>query len=153
MSGAADGTGQGGGAGNGQPWPSPAQLVGVWAEAMTQVWDIASSWCKTVAELGFAEQEELQSWSMTVFFPQGAQARSLAWSGLSTEQGEVVPASSVTIKPDAVSAGTGLEELLVVVKRPLRQTDHHYLLTIWDRNDQTFKRVYGCAFGVPESET
>jgi hypothetical protein len=153
MSGAEYGTGHGDNAEKDRSWPSPSEVVAVWAQATTQVLDIASSWWKTLAELGFLEEERLQSWSMTVFFPRSPHARFLAWSGLRTEAGEVVPATSLVIKPDTVSAGSGVEELQVMVQRPLTQTDHHYMLTIWDRNDPAFKRVYACAFGIPESET
>lgn len=153
MSGAAEDTNQCSGADKNGPWPSPSEIVAVWAQATTQLLDIASSWWKTVAELGFQEEERLQSWSMTVFFPRGDAARLLKGSGLSTEAGEVIPADAVAITPDSVSAGSGVQELQVIVQRPMTQTDHHYMLTISDRNDPAFKRVYACAFGIPESET
>ena len=46
-------------------WPTPQQLVGVWAKAVTQTWDASLEWWKVAVEGGAGEDTRLKAWSLT----------------------------------------------------------------------------------------
>lgn len=139
--------------GDGSWLPSRDELVGAWAKAVLQLWDLTLSWWKLVPEQGEVEDESLRAWSTWVFYPcRPDRVTRLEWSGLRTAGGDTVPATAVHVEPTDVAAGQGNARLRIAVDRPAAQRAFHYHLTISDRDapdDGAFRRDYGLGFGVP----
>jgi hypothetical protein len=136
------------------PAPAP-ELVGVWARALNQMWDMGASWIDMAGEQGWLEQQEQSSWSTTVFFKRNPErACRLAWSGLSDAHDRpLVDRDLVDVIPPQVEAGDGVAELVVRVRHPVRTPTHHYRLQIWDEADPSATRQRYCrGFGVPGAE-
>ena len=134
--------------------PGP-ELVGVWAKALTQVWDMGASWIDIAGEQGWLEQQEQSSWSTTVFFRRNPdRACRLAWSGLSDPHGRLLVGQDlVDVIPPQIEAGDGVAELVVRVRHPVSTGTHHYRLAIWDEADPAATRQRYCrGFGVPGAE-
>lgn len=153
MSGAGPGAeNSGGSAGS---WPSPNDVVGAWAQAVLQLWDLTVSWWKLIPEQGEAEDPGLGVWSTGVYYPRrDDRLTRLGWTGLSAEGAEVVPAATVHIDPPDVGAGSGNARLRVRVEGLSGQRAFHYRLTIYDRDapdDASFRCEYGLGFGVPSA--
>jgi hypothetical protein len=133
--------------------PSRNDVVGAWAEGVLQLWDITLSWWKLIPELAEAEDPGLGVWSTWVFYPRRPDSDTrLAWSDLSTEQADGVPAAAVHVEPADVPAGSGNARLRVRVDRLASPRRFHYHLTIFDRDapdDPACRREYGLGFGVP----
>lgn len=137
------------------PVPPVAELVGVWAKAMTQLWDMGTSWIDMTGEQVWLEQTEQTSWSTSVFFPRHPTREGrLEWSGLTDAAGEpLVDRALVDVRPAVVGPGDGVAELVVVVRHPVRTSTHHYRLRIWDAADRpSTERRYCRGFGVPGAE-
>ena len=134
-------------------WPSRNDLVGTWAQAMLQLWDLTAAWWKLIPEQAEPEDPTLGVWSTSVFYPRRPnQVTRLGWSGLSTDRGEVAPPTAVHVDPPDADMGEGNMRLRVTVDRLSSQGAFHFRLTIFDRdapNDPAFRRHYALAFGVP----
>ncbi|MGH9229110.1 MAG: hypothetical protein ACRD07_10380 [Acidimicrobiales bacterium] len=145
------------GGGDGSWLPSRDELVGAWARAVLQLWDLTLSWWKLIPEQGEAEDERLRAWSTWVFYPSRPDRDTrLGWSGLRTPGGDTVPAAAVHVEPTAVALGPGNVRLRIAVDRPAAQRAFHYHLTIFDRDapdDPSCRREYGLGFGVPGAGT
>lgn len=174
MSGPAPGSGDGttggpglrpgaNGGGNGRPDPGPdpgeggglpssAAVIGAWAGAVGQLWDITAAWLGLVAEQGYLEVPELEAWSTTVWFPRDPDRDlTLAWSDLRTADGHVIPASQVEVTPTTVPRGRGRQQLQVKVRRPVGDLGHGFLyrFDIWATGDPAPLVHYARGFGVP----
>lgn len=133
--------------------PSPAALVGVWARAILTLWDLAFEWWKVLPESGYAEDPRLGVWSTTVYFPRRGHDITVEPLPLRTTLGDIVPDAEVDLAPKVVEHGPDGEgkELAVTVRRVPRGR-YRFVLTIRDRDDQSFAREYGLSFGVPGAD-
>jgi hypothetical protein len=148
--GPSDASGPGGSA---DSWPSPNDLVGAWAQAVLQLWDLTLAWWKLIPEQAEPEDPTLAVWSTSVYYPcRPNRVTRLGWSGLSTDVGDVVPPAAVHVDPPDAAVGGGSTRLRVSVERLGSQANFHFRLTIFDRDapdDPSFRRDYALAFGVP----
>ena len=142
-----------GGAGPfGPAWPTPQQLVGVWAGVASQLWDLSVAWLKMGVEQVASEDERLRSTSAVVSFPCPATGSvAVTCSRMASVAGETIPPAAVTVVPDTVDAvddSPGTVELRVEVDRPAAHAEHLYEFTL---TDGTREVTYLRAFGVPAS--
>ncbi len=136
-------------------WPTPNQLVGVWATAVTQVWDISRSWWKVALEGGAAEDATLTSWSTTVGFPgpppAGGRYRCDSFTDVA---GKAVPARTELRLVAANGPGDDCD-LQVRVTLAGKRAGSLYRFTICelgaDGLETGRKRTYLRGFGVPGS--
>jgi hypothetical protein len=137
--------------------PSVAQLVGVWAGAVTQLWDMAATTWKAAAEQGAAEETSLDVWVTSVpFRVAGGQELAVRLMSLVNDAGQSVPPSDVTIDPTSVERtvkrGPGVVELEVELARPLQHTSLAYTLTlagfVGDKEEPNTRQVFRRGFGV-----
>ena len=133
-------------------WPTPQQLVGVWAGVVSQLWDLSVAWVKMGVEQVATEDQRLQSASAVVAFPcpeTGSVA--VTCTRMTSVAGEPIPARAVTVVPgivDAIDNPPGTVELRVEVDRPAAHVEHLYEFTL---SDGTREVTYLRAFGVPAS--
>lgn len=140
------------GPGRGGGLPPPAAVIGAWAGAVGQLWDITAAWLGLVAEQGYLEVPELEAWSTTVWFPRDPDRDlTLAWSDLRTAGGHVIPASQVEVTPATVPRGRGRAQLRVKVRRPVGDPGHGFLyeFDIWAAENPSHLVHYARGFGVP----
>jgi hypothetical protein len=134
-------------------WPSRNDLVGAWARAVLQLWDLTVSWWKLIPEQGEPEDPTLGVWSTSVLYPRrSGRVTRLGWSGLHAEGADVVPPAGVHIDPPDVAAGQDNARLRIRVDGIRGRGPFHYHVTIYDRdapNDPAARRDYGLGFGVP----
>jgi hypothetical protein len=132
--------------------PSVAQLVGVWAGAVTQLWDMAAGLWSAAAEQGFAEQRDVELWGTGVVYPIPANALDVRCVSLINDAGESVPVSDVTVEPSPIGPGAGTVELDVRLQRPVQHTSPVYTLTLagfhGDTEEPDTRRDFRRGFGV-----
>jgi hypothetical protein len=137
--------------------PSVAQLVGVWASAVTQLWDMATTTWTAVAELGAAEETSLDVWVTSCpFRVEPGQQLDVRCTSLVNDAGQSVPLSDVTVEPTSVErpedGGQAAVEVDVVLSRPLEQDSPAYTVTLAGfANDQMVagtEQVFRRGFGV-----
>jgi hypothetical protein len=134
-------------------WPTPNQLVGVWATAVTQVWDISRAWWKVALEGGAAENASLTSWSTTVEFPgppsPGGRYRCSRFTDLA---GNAVPAT-IDVRLLAANGPNDDCDLRVTVSLAGKRAGTLYRFTVCEVGADGVptgkERTYIRGFGVP----
>lgn len=142
--------------------PSGKQVLGVWATAMTQLWDLSLEWWKVGLEGGAAEDTRLGVWSTTISYPRPAADRAtLRCVSIESARHEPVALADVTLRPAELTPGVGDAEVEVMVVRRSGQASHLYRFVLTDAPPGATaseagkpagrERSYYRAFGVPGS--
>ena len=86
--------------------PSAASVVGAYAAALNQLWDLPLAWYKALAESASQEDTQLTTMSTTVFIPRGVANLTLDVSATrwEPESGSTHPVQGVRIDPETVPA-------------------------------------------------
>jgi hypothetical protein len=139
-------------------WPTPQQLVGVWATAMTQAWTTSLDWWKVMLEGGTAEDTRLTSWSTTCDFelppPEGTGTthRCTSFAGL---DGAALDPGEVEVRRVSDEGLDGGIEIQVETRLPATSAGSVYRFTIGevaaDGQATGRERTYLRGFGVPGS--
>lgn len=137
-------------------WPTPQQLVGVWATAVNQTWTASLDWWKVLIEGGAAEDTRLRAWSTICDFeaPQAGAAgmtyRCTAFGGL---DGGALAAADVAVSKVSDDGLDGDVELQVETRVPATSAGSVYRFTVCevgpDGAPTGKERTYLRGFGVP----
>ena len=139
-------------------WPTPQQLVGVWAKAVTQTWDASLEWWKVAVEGGAREDTRLKAWSLTCdFHPPRAKDekvtyRCTSFAGL---DGAALAPGDVAVSWASDDGLDGGVELQVETRLRATSAGSLYRFTVCevgaDGQATGRERTYLRGFGVPGS--
>lgn len=135
-------------------WPTPHQVVGVWAGAVTQLWDISLSWWGVAIEMGSGEDPRLTPWSTTCEIAASPNpAARYTCTAVATIDGTPVPRECVTAVLSVAGPAGGESEVQVVAQLPAADGGTILEFTIAECDaggaPTGTERTYLRGFGVP----